>query len=33
MEILFAIVVIIGTVLFFDCIDGVKRQNKRKKKK
>nr|DAK67776.1 MAG TPA: chitin synthase regulator [Caudoviricetes sp.] len=33
MEILFAIVVIIGTVLFLDCIDSVKRQNKRKKKK
>lgn len=27
MEILFAIVVIIGTVLLFDCIDGVKTRN------
>lgn len=33
MGILFAIVVIIGTVLLFDCIDDIKRQSKRKKKK
>ena len=32
MGILFAIVVIIGTVLLFDCIDGVKGKAKERRK-